>query len=90
MRSASPSATIPAGPAAVTLTRDVARQLDTTANYLQYLIRARRMAEPARDSTGRYVWAAEDIEAARQAMRTDGRTRQARARKREEAGHAEA
>lgn len=60
------------------LTRDVAALLNISTLTVHNLIRTGRLAEPARDSSNRYVWTAQNIEAARVALTIDRRRREHR------------
>jgi predicted DNA-binding transcriptional regulator AlpA len=55
------------------LSRDVAASLGIKLATLYGLIRSGRLAEPTRDSSGRFAWDAASVEAARIAMKTDRR-----------------
>ena len=45
-----------------------AAELGITESHLQYLLRARKIPPPSRDSSGHYIWTDADIEAARAAL----------------------
>lgn len=70
-----------ASPQHPVLTRDIARAVGVPIQKVYSLVREGRVAEPARDSSGRYIWSASDIEAVRVALRTDRRRREHRQRK---------
>ena len=60
------------------LSRDLARALGVVPDRLYALIRSGRLAEPPRDSSGRYVWPAEAVEQARAALGVDRRRKEHR------------
>jgi hypothetical protein len=70
-----PSTTTPSAPV---LTRDVSRILNVPIPQLHAMLRCRRMREPQRDSSGRFIWTPEDVEEARRALATDRRRKEHR------------
>jgi hypothetical protein len=72
------TATTAAAPAAIPLASDAAADRLGVPYYMLFqLIRARRITPPPRDSSGRYLWFADDIERAGRAIREDRRRRRA-------------
>jgi hypothetical protein len=55
-----------------------ALELDITQSHLHYLVRARKVKPPARDSSGDFLWSDADLEAARRALAIDRRRREHR------------
>ena len=53
-----------------------AEVLSVSEANLHYLIRARKIAAPSKDTSGDYVWSDSNIEAARQALSVDRRRRE--------------
>jgi hypothetical protein len=62
-------------------TRDVARAIGRTRAFVHALITTDRMPEPPKDSSGRFIWTPELIEAARRAAVHDRRLKGNRARR---------
>jgi hypothetical protein len=57
-----------------------ARVLGITHPHLLSLIRDGRMDPPGRDQSNHYLWSPSDIERARQALKTDRRRKQTKAK----------
>jgi hypothetical protein len=62
------------------LSREVANLLGCTPERLYVAIRTRRLEEPPRDSTGRFIWSPAHVELARTAILVDRRRREHRLR----------
>jgi hypothetical protein len=62
-------------------TRSAARSIGTTSPVLIGLIGRDKIAPPAKDESGRYLWLPEDVERARVALSIDLRRREHRQRK---------
>jgi DNA-binding transcriptional MerR regulator len=54
-------------------TPTAAIEIGITEANLHYLLRAKKITSPERDSSGHYVWTHKDIQAARSALRIDRR-----------------
>jgi hypothetical protein len=54
-------------------TTQAVMSLGTTYHRLFSLIRYGKIRRPEKDSSGDYLWGSDDLEAARYALRTDGR-----------------
>ena len=55
----------------------VAEQLGIAETHIYYLIRARKVAKPSRDSSGDFQWDDAGVEAIRQALKIDRRRKAA-------------
>jgi hypothetical protein len=68
------TATTAAAPAAIPLASGAAADRLGVPYYMLFqLIRARKIAPPPRDSSGRYLWFADDMERASKAIKEDRR-----------------
>lgn len=55
----------------------VARELNTTYHRVIGLIRFNKIPPPERDSSGDFIWTAEDVERAREALQAQANRRKA-------------